>query len=427
MGKEYSVSRCELKPGEMVNAKYRVERLLGEGSFGVVYKVVDHEGKPYALKVLPLWKRVPSEREELVQRFRMEFDTGRINSPYLVHSFVYDEVKGNPFIVMEYCRKGNLYKLFEDPNVDASKAFGQILYGLQALHQNGKIHRDLKPENILVKEDDTVALSDFGTSGVITSLTRWQTLFHKVDVFGTFAYMAPELFNSKKNKATLLPTTDIFSFGVVMYELLCKKYPFGRLESEADLQPYMKNSENGLWNKDILRSKPELRKWENVIDGCLNPNYSQRFKKIEDVLNVMPVKYVPENKLIVDFNHDLSKGVVLKVMQGESHGTKFDLNQFLKDKQFVVTGGRVNSDCYNKISISDFNTRYISRRHFTLEYHGEDARWYIRDGQWYNGEWCSSLNGTYVNSHELQKSEGMSLNAGDIITVGEVKMRVEGI
>lgn len=427
MKQDVSVSRCQFKPGDYVNGKYHVEELLGEGSFGMVYKVSDPQGRLYALKLLPLWKRAPSEREELVQRFRMEFDTGRINSPYLVHSFVYDEVKGNPYIIMEYCRKGNLYKLFEDSKADTSKIFCQILYGLQALHKNGKIHRDLKPENILVKEDNVVALSDFGTSGVITSLTRWQTLFHKADVFGTFAYMAPELFNSKKNKAVMLPTTDIFSFGVVVFELLCKDYPFGSLESEKDLQPYMKNAENGLWNKSKIRMKPELAKWEPVIDGCLNPDYSARFQKIEDVLKVMPQRSMPKNVITVDFNTDLSKGVVLKVMQGEAYGKKYDLNQYLQQDQCIVTGGRLSEDYSNKINISDFDTSYISRRHFTLEYHAEDTHWYIRDGQWYDGHWNNSLNGTYVNSHELQKFEGLPLNAGDIITVGEVKMRVEGV
>lgn len=427
MGQEYKVSRCEFKPGDVVNAKYRVEKLLGEGSFGMVYKVVDTSNKTYALKLLPLWKRMPDEREELVQRFRMEFDTGRINSPHLVHSFVYDEIKGNPFIVMEYCRRGNLYKLFEEPGVNVSNVFCQVLYGLQALHKNGKIHRDLKPENILVKEDETVALSDFGTSGVITSYSLLQSLFKTVDVFGTFAYMAPELFNSKKNKVAMLPTTDIFSFGVVMYELLCKEYPFGPLDSEADLKPYMNNAKSGLWNKSKLRSRLELKKWERVIDGCLNPNYTKRFQKIEDVLDAMPEVYAPKKELKDNFKKDLSKGVVLKVMQGEAFGSKYDLNQYLKDDKHVVTGGRMNSDCLNNINISDFETCYISRRHFTLEYHGEDAHWYIRDGQWYNSKWVSSLNGTYINSHELQKFEALPLHGGDIITVGEVKMRVEGL
>lgn len=422
------VNRVMFQPGDSVNSKYRVEKLLGEGSFGMVYKVNDMKNQSYAMKILPLWKRPHAEREELEQRFKMEFETGRINSPYLVHSYHYDSVGGNPFIIMEYCRKGNLYEMFKTLPKNASSVFCQILYGLQALHQNGKVHRDLKPENILVKENNTVALSDFGTTGVITSLNLWQTLFHKVDVFGTFAYMAPELFNSRKNKAVLLPTTDIFSFGVVLYELLCKEYPFGSLDSENDLKPYMKNAEKGEWNRKKLKETAELKKWEKVIDGCLQPDYSARFQKVEDVLNEMPQLSAPiKSGPVVNFNTDLSQGVLLKVMQGEEYGRKCELNPFLKVKKNIVSVGRLNDDWKNDINISDFESPYMSRRHFTLEYHGDTGLWFIRDGQWYKGQWESSLNGTYVNSHQLSRMEGLPLKAGDIITTGEVKFRVEGI
>jgi pSer/pThr/pTyr-binding forkhead associated (FHA) protein len=62
-----------------------------------------------------------------------------------------------------------------------------------------------------------------------------------------------------------------------------------------------------------------------------------------------------------------------------------------------------------------------------LEYNPTQRKWYLRDGQWYDGQWRNSLNGTYVNSRELKGMEGLELRAGDIISIGEVKLRVEGV
>lgn len=429
MSENYFAEKCDLKQGEYVNGRYCVEKVLGEGSFGVVYKVLDGQNQPYAMKILPLWKRTSEERAELVQRFKMEFETGRIDSPYLVHSLEYDQIKGNPYIMMEFCQKGNLYNLVEKGNPNYERIACHILYGLQALHRSGKVHRDLKPENILVKSDGKVALSDFGTTGAIAAIPFWKKLFNKVDIFGTFAYMAPEQTRPKKAKATVLPTTDIFSFGVVLYEILFREFPFGKLDGEQDLQAYIEKSVAGNWNREHLFKKPQFRQWENVLEGCLAPNYGTRYQSAEEVLSHIPSHHeeVEYSAPKFDFNTDLSKGVVLKVTQGEEYGNRYILNDFLRDNIYLVTGGRYNKAFSNNINIKDFHTNYISRRHFTLEYNPSGNCWYIRDGQWCEDQWKNSLNGTYVNSQEVCGLEGIELKAGDIISVGEVKIRVEGM
>ncbi len=429
MAENYFAEKCDFKAGEYVNGRYRVEKTLGEGSFGMVFKVLDARNQPYALKILPLWKRTGEERAELVQRFKMEFETGRIDSPYLVHSIEYDIVMGNPYIVMEFCQKGNLYNLVENVSPNYERIACQILYGLQALHRSGKVHRDLKPENILVKSDGKVALSDFGTTGAIADIPFWKKLFNKVDIFGTFAYMAPEQTRPKKAKATVLPTTDIFSFGVVLYEILFHELPYGRLESEADLEPYIDKAVSGRWNRDKLRMKPHLSHWETVLNGCLEPNYEKRYQSVDEVLAHIPNQQEQPRVMtpVLDFSTNISKGLVLKVMQGEEHGKRYNLNDFLQDDIYLVTGGRYSKYISNNISIKDFNTSYISRRHFTLEFNPVQNSWYLRDGQFYDGKWENSLNGTYVNSRELHGLEGVELKAGDIISIGEVKLRVEGI
>ncbi len=426
MTNDYYAARCNFERGNRINNRYRIDRMLGEGSFGMVYKVEDNAGRVYALKLLPLWKRPSEERAELVQRFKMEFETGRIDSPYLVHSMEYDKVEGNPFILMEYCQKGNLYKMVERAHPDYEKIAHDILLGLQALHKNGKVHRDLKPENILVKDNGTVALSDFGTSGMIAGLSLWQKIFHKVDIFGTFAYMAPEQSQPKKAKATVLPTTDIFSFGVVMYEILFREFPFGPLENEKDLEEYIYKAGKGQWNRNKFKVNAEFAKWEPLLEGCLNPDYEIRFQSVDDIFQKTSYLRKPVRNQRSTFITNLSKGVVLKVMQGEEFGKCYHLNDFVRNNTFIVNCGRHNDKTHNDICIKDFDSNYVSRRHFTLEYNMQNKSWYIRDGQWYDGQWLDSLNGTYVNSHELRHLEGNKLMAGDIITVGEVKLRVEG-
>ena len=95
--------RCDCKSGEVVASRYIVEKTLGEGSFGVVYKVKDYDGRCWALKLLRLWDVPSSIRQPLISRFEMEYKTSCIRSNNLVHSVDFGYLNGNPFIVMEFC------------------------------------------------------------------------------------------------------------------------------------------------------------------------------------------------------------------------------------------------------------------------------------------------------------------------------------
>lgn len=105
---EQLVERCSLSSGDWVDRKYKIQKSIGEGAFGNVYKANDAEGRPVALKLLRLWDVHPDIREGLIGRFDMEYETGRIDSPYLVHSLDHGLVKGNPYLVMEFCGNGDV-------------------------------------------------------------------------------------------------------------------------------------------------------------------------------------------------------------------------------------------------------------------------------------------------------------------------------
>lgn len=422
--------RCSFSVGDLVDRRYRVSKVLGEGSFGKVYAVTDHQGQFLALKLLKLWE-VPAEiRESLMTRFDMEFETGRIESNYLVHSLAHGIVCGNPYIVMEYCPGGDLLALSTNASIDYTKAATHILYGLKALHNCGKVHRDLKPENVLIKQNGDFALTDFGISGDRNKrMTERNILGKPKQIFGTYAYMPPEQLKPNKD-ATVLPTTDIFSFGVMMYQLLTGDLPFGRLESESDLVKYMRRGKTGDWDRNLLLNSYLGSSWVNMLEGCLAPNYQQRLQTTDEVLSLVPqvnrvARTVVEEKK--DFQTRIVNGVLLRIMQGEDYGRVYRLDDMLTGDSAILRMGRKDEGVYNDIAIIENNSSYISRKHCTLELDYEIGGWVIRDGQWDRfdtGGWRRSTNGTYVNSKEVSIN-GLTFNPGDIISIGDTKLRVE--
>ena len=423
--------RCDIKTGECIGERYTVEKLLGEGAFGKVFKVKNHEnGQSFALKLFKFWEMPPQQRQMMYARFQMEFETGQIQSKYLVRSFDRGFVKGNPYIVMDFIPNGDLWQLVQKKrNVDFVKIGKEVLFGLKDLHSYGKVHRDLKPENVLIKADGTAALTDFGIAGDRQKRITVMDLFGRpAEIAGTVAYMAPEQAKPKNREVTVLPTTDIFAFGVMMYQLITGAYPFGQLKDHNDMVQYIRNVREGNWDRKRLAGNPVGKKFDAVITGCLKPDFKERLQTVDAVLSLMPqsTHLTYENSdHSVQFN--IVNGVLLRIMQGEEYGAVYKLNDLLRGESRVITVGCNDPSVNNLLTIVENFSRFISRKHCTLEL-GADNQWIIRDGQWdrsaSNG-WKQSLNGTFVNSTEVS-FDGMPVYPGDILSIGDVKLRVEG-
>ena len=389
--------RVDLKVGNVINGKYTVKSTLGEGAFGSVYKVLDAAGVEYAMKLLRLWD-VPSEiRQPLVDRFDMEFQTGQIESRFLVRSLDYGLYSGNPYIIMEFCPGGDLNSLTQADTPRISKACHEVLHGLYDLHINGKVHRDLKPENVLFKVDGTAALTDFGISGDRNKRMTERNVFGKPNqIFGTYAYMPPEQVERRRGDATVLPTTDIFSFGVMMYQLLTGKLPFGELSTENDLVKYIRRGKNGDWDRSPLIYSKHGADFKTAIEGCLEPDFTKRLQSVDEVLRFLPSVAINVPK-VDDFSSDSFKfshykGVFLRIMQGEEYGKEINLSA-LSLHHKVITVGRADESVNNVLPIVENQTSYISRKHCTLELDNQSNVWFIRDGQWdvnTFGRWKSS-------------------------------------
>lgn len=418
--------RCSFSVGDHIDGKYFVKKHLGQGAFGSVYLVQTSSGEECALKMLRLWEVHPDIREKLKQRFDMEYQTGLIDSPYLVKSLGKGWVSGNPYIIMEYCPNGDLTR--PSNLADMALTSRQILLGLKALHANGKVHRDLKPENVLVKRDGTAALSDFGIAGDRNKrLTERNILGKPTELMGTYGFMPPEQVNPPTGDATVLPTTDIFSFGVMLYYIITGLLPFGELKTHDELVYYIRKMKNGQWNRTAVQSTP----YYNVIARCLEPDYKKRLQSADDALRLLPrpegfVSIHPSSNETVPINR-VPKGYLLRVMQGEEYGITYDLMAYFYGGAHpsgprTLTIGRQDLGVSNTISIKETQSCYISRRHCTLEPDGD--HFLIKDGQRVGGYWRRSTNGTYVNSTEVTE-RGYYLAPGDIITIGDVKMRFE--
>lgn len=422
--------RLDIKTGDLIDGKYTVIDRIGSGSYGDVYKVKDVRGNNYALKLLRLWE-VPNElHDPLVAKFDQEYKTGKLTSEYLIHSLDFGVVKGNPYLLMEYCSSGDLSKLIGKDLSQLPSFAHDILEGLHTLHSEGKVHRDLKPENVLIRNNGKAALTDFGVVGEMDQSKRmsevgwWKKRPKQVQ--GTPLYMAPEMADRVGGGVTYLPTVDIWSFGVMMFELLTgSSFPFGNIEKIEDLPTYQEKAKKGKWDMDKLKSVPNGNDWFYIIDRCLAPNYRERYQSALEVLQDMKPMIGSVNpvhkKERLSRNPNISK---LIITQGNNLGTTYILSNFLNGHRRMLHVGRKPED--NDIVLPENNSTYVSRYHFTLEKSKDGSFWTIKDGQWIKSEraWVTSTNGTYLNATPVTQ-EGLKVFTGDIITAGEYKIKVE--
>jgi serine/threonine protein kinase/Tol biopolymer transport system component len=267
---------------------YRILEKIGEGGMGAVYKAEDtHLDRIVAVKVLPHEKMAdPDRRRRFVQEAKA---ASSLNHPniVIVHDITSD--RGLDFIVMEYVDGKTIDQLIGRKGMKLNDALSyavQIADGLASAHAAGIIHRDLKPTNIMVTEDGRVKILDFGLAkltedvqagglGPTITLGRPEKpLTEEGFIMGTVAYMSPEQAEGKKVDAR----SDVFSFGVVLYEMLTGQKTFHRDTRMATLaailreEPKPAGQVNEMLPPDIeqvllrcLRKDPQ-RRWQNMSD-----------------------------------------------------------------------------------------------------------------------------------------------------------------
>jgi hypothetical protein len=205
----------------------RILARLGAGGMGTVYKAHDPDlDRPVALK-LPHFAGSPRDREVRVQRFQREARAAaRVWHPHVCPIYDVGEHEGQPYVIMAYVEGQSLAQRLaregrcEDVG-EAVAAIRQVLDALEAVHAHGIIHRDLKPSNILIDRAGRAILTDFGLARPENDAEH---LTSEGFVVGTPAYMAPEQAAGQSERVG--PWTDIYSLGVVLYQMLTGRLPF---------------------------------------------------------------------------------------------------------------------------------------------------------------------------------------------------------
>jgi len=262
-----------LKPGTLVAGKYRIVEEVGAGGMGVVYKAEDLKLKrSVALKFLPPHL---ADEPELKERFLVEAQAAAaLSHPNICTIYEVGESKEHPYIAMEYVEGETLRDRVRKGPLKPEEAvdiINQVAAGLGEAHGKGIIHRDIKSANIMVTAKGQAKVMDFGLAKLRggSSLTKSQT------TIGTVAYMSPEQARGEK----LDQRTDIWSLGVVLYELLSGKLPFQGDHDQTLIYSILQKEPESL-----LKIRPSVApELEHIVFQALTKKAADRYQTMEEL------------------------------------------------------------------------------------------------------------------------------------------------
>ncbi len=260
---------------------FHVGELLGAGGMGAVYRAYDPRLQRHvAIKVLAAGFGGDPDR---LRRFQQEaLAVARLAHPNILAVHDIGTFEGSPYIVTELLEGETLRETMNGGRLSARKALDcarQIVQGLAAAHEHGIVHRDIKPENLFVTKEGRVKILDFGiakltdvegTSGAAATLTA-----HGLGPVGTAAYMSPEQARGDRTDFR----SDLFSLGVVLYEMVAGVAPFRRATAAETMTAILREDPPEL--PESLAGAPGLHR---VLEHCLEKNPPDRFQTARDLL-----------------------------------------------------------------------------------------------------------------------------------------------
>ncbi len=278
------IAAAELKTGELVAGRYRIDALLGVGGMGVVYRAHDQQlGIDIALKLL---RPELATRPEGFERFRHELLLARqVSSPHVVriHDLVADGQRW--LISMDYVPGRSLEQHLDArgalPQDEAVSIARQIALGLGAAHASGIVHRDLKPANVLLRDDGWTCISDFGVARSAGAARMTGTGL----MVGTPDYVSPE----QARGEPVGPRSDLYALGLILYEMLAGRGAF------ADATQAESLAQRQLRAPPALASlQPQIAPWlQRLTARLLDPNPMRRLRDAEAVVAAIDARRVP--------------------------------------------------------------------------------------------------------------------------------------
>ncbi|MCP4173424.1 MAG: serine/threonine protein kinase, partial [Fuerstiella sp.] len=273
-----------------------IESLLGQGGMGAVYRVRQKElDRPAALKVLPdVAAHDPGFTERFLREARL---LASLSHPHIVTVYEFGQREGVYFLLMEYIDGVTLRQAsLADPikrlsSKEALAVVGQLCDALQFAHDEGVVHRDIKPENILIDRRGRVKIADFGLAKLLGKPADLPTLTKTHQLMGTPAYMAPEQIEGQPQ---IDHRVDIYSLGVVFYELLTGELPLGRFQppsQKADLDARLDEVVLRTLEKEPDRRYQQASQVRTDMDAIRSPGVSAASRRKHWTV-VRPLLYV---------------------------------------------------------------------------------------------------------------------------------------
>jgi len=275
--------RVTLMPGAKLG-DYEVQRLLGSGGMGEVYRARDTRlARDVAIKVLPAFL---SQDPDRLRRFEQEARAAAaLNHPNILAVFQMGTYECAPYLVSELLEGSTLREQLVRGAMPLRKAIDcgvQIARGLSAAHEKGIVHRDLKPENLFVAKDGRAKILDFGLAKLVQRRTTFDDSTITANsgtqpgvVMGTIGYMSPEQVrgNAADNR------DDIFAFGAILYEMLTGKRAFQKPTSAETMSATLNEDPPGI--SQLASSTPLAL--QRIVHRCLEKNPGQRFQSASDL------------------------------------------------------------------------------------------------------------------------------------------------
>ena len=324
-----------ISKGQKINDRYEIIRSIGEGGMANVYLAYDIIlNRKVAVKIL--WGDL-AEDEKFVRRFQREaISASSLNHPNIVEVYDVGEDNGKYFIVMEYVEGKTLKQLIKKRGAltlpEVQDIMLQLTSAISHAHESYIIHRDIKPQNVLILEDGRVKIMDFGIAAQLNSGELTQTN----SVMGTVYYLPPEQANG--NAATA--KSDIYSLGILMYELVVWKVPF---KGDSPVEVAIKQMKEAI--PDITTYNPDVpQSIENIILRASAKNPKNRYDTALDMYNDLKTALdkdrFDEAKVIYEYpetNFDENEKVT------EKRSTKHVKDEAIEEekktnKKLVITG-----------------------------------------------------------------------------------------
>lgn len=310
--------------------RYRIEKKIGEGGMAYVYLAEDMTlHRQVALKMIRTSEIPPSQLEKLLERFKREAEAlARLSDdPGIVTVYDYGDYENTPFLVMAYMRGGTLKDMLGKP-MDYKQAARLLLPVVDALaeaHQQGIIHRDVKPSNLLVDKRGQLALADFGIAKALEM--EGQTLTGTGMGVGTPEYMAPEQWRGESTFQT-----DIYSLGVVFYEMVTGKKPYsGSTPSDVFLKQM---TEVPVPPREIIPGIPE--EVENILSFTLAKDQTDRYSRISELREDVEKLMRAETEKFIEVPHNHDETIDVEPINVEEKKPDFDVLSESKTEQETI-------------------------------------------------------------------------------------------